>query len=151
MSSAEAQKEASINKAIVANAHSLIHKIKDGRSRDSRAAMQCCVSVLCGDTVAENKMQKAITETLTINRDRIRSGMKHQKRVLNDTLEGWTVVKREKRNDATPEEHLKLGSKFKGMVKTLNVRIIKSFAYSPQHKERISALVVHGRKRSSLT
>jgi len=33
------------------------------------AAMQCCVSLLCGDTVSENKMQKAFTETLKINQE----------------------------------------------------------------------------------
>ena len=66
----------------------------------------------CGDNVAKSKMQKAVAETLTINRERIRSGIKHRKRVLSDTSEGWTVVKRKRRNDATPEEHLKLACDF---------------------------------------
>ena len=72
----------------------------------------CSVSLLCGDNVAKSKMQKAVAETLTINRERIRSGIKHRKRVLSDTSEGWTVVKRKRRNDATPEEHLKLACDF---------------------------------------
>ena len=65
--SVEAKKEANVHSAIVADARNLIQTIKDGRSKDSRAAMQCCVSLLCGDTVLKNKMQKAVAETLTIN------------------------------------------------------------------------------------
>jgi len=113
VSSVEAQKEADVNSAIVADARNLIQTIKDGRSKDSRAAMQCCVSLLCGDTVSENKMQKAVAETLTINRERIRNGIKHRKRVLSaDTSDGWTAVKRKRREDATPEEHFKLACDF---------------------------------------
>ena len=98
VSSVEAKKEADVHSAIVADACNLIRTIKDGRSKDSRAAMQCCVSLLCGDNVSRNKMQKAVAETLTINRERIRSGIKHWKRVLSDTSEGWTVVKRKRCN-----------------------------------------------------
>ena len=114
VSSEEAKIEADVNSAIVADARNLIQTIKDGRSKDYRAAMQCCVSLLCGDTVSKNKMQKAVAETLTINRERIRSRIKHCKHVLSDTSEGWTVVKRKRRNDATPEEHLKLACDFLG-------------------------------------
>ena len=71
-----------------------------------------CVSLLCGDTVSKNKMQKAVAETLTINRERIQSRLKHRIRVLSDRSEGWTVVKRKRRNDATPKEHLKLACDF---------------------------------------
>ena len=56
VSSDEAEKEAKVNSAIVADARSLIQTLKDGRSKDSQAAMQCCVCLLCGDTVMENKM-----------------------------------------------------------------------------------------------
>ena len=94
------------------NARYLIQTIKDGRSKDTRAAMQCSVSLLCGATVSENKMQKAVAETLTINRERIRSGIKHRKRVLSDTSEGCTAVKRKRRNDATPVERLKFACDF---------------------------------------
>lgn len=31
---------------------------------------------------------------------------------MSDTSEGWTVVKRKRRNDATPEEHLKIACDF---------------------------------------
>ena len=41
VSSVEAKKEADVNSAIVADAHNLIQTIKDGRSKDSCAAMQC--------------------------------------------------------------------------------------------------------------
>ena len=112
VSSAEEQKRANINSVIVADARSLIQKIKDGRSKDSRAAMQCCASLLCGENVTENKMQKVVAETLSINRERIRSGIRHRKRVLIDKTEGWTAVKRKRRNDATPEEHLKIACDF---------------------------------------
>lgn len=54
VSSVEAQKEADVNSAIVADARNLIQTIKDGQSKDSCAAMQCCVSLLCGDTVSGN-------------------------------------------------------------------------------------------------
>ena len=56
VSSVETKKEADVNSAIVADARNLIQTIKDGRSKDSRAAMQCCVSLLCGNNVAKNKM-----------------------------------------------------------------------------------------------
>ena len=71
VSSVEAKKEADVNSAIVADTRNLIQTIKDGWSKDSRAAMQCCVSLPCGDNVAKSKMQKAVAETLTINRERI--------------------------------------------------------------------------------
>ena len=32
--------------------------------------------------------------------------------MLSDTSEGWTVVKRKRRNDATPKEHLKIACDF---------------------------------------
>ena len=67
VSSVEAKKEANVHTAIVADARNLIQTFIDGRSKDSRGAMQCCVSLLCGDTVSKNKMQKAVAETLTIN------------------------------------------------------------------------------------
>ena len=70
------------------NARYPIQMIKDG---------QCCVSLLCGATVSENKMQKVVAETLTINREQIRSGIKHC------TSEGCTAAKRKRHNDATPK------------------------------------------------
>ena len=38
--------------------------------------------------------------------------MQHRKRVLSDASAGWTDVKRKRRNDATPEEHMKIGCDF---------------------------------------
>ena len=64
VSSEEAKKEADVNSAIVADACNLIQTIKDGRSKDCRAAMQCCVSLLCGDTVSKNKVQKCCWRNL---------------------------------------------------------------------------------------
>lgn len=84
--SPEEQKQSEINQAIVKDARSLITSLKDGRSKDSRAAMQCCTSLLCGETVTEKKIQKHVAETLSINRERVRKSMQHRKRVLSDAL-----------------------------------------------------------------
>ena len=110
--SPEEQKQSEINQAIVKDARSLITSLKDGRSKDSRAAMQCCTSLLCGETVTEKKIQKHVAESLSINRERVRKSMQHRKRVLSDASTGWTDVKRKRRNDATPEEHMKIACDF---------------------------------------
>lgn len=110
--SPEEQKQSEINQAIVKDARSLITSLKDGRSKDSRAAMQCCTSLLCDETVTEKKIQKHVAETLSINRERVRKSMQHRKRVLSDASAGWTDVKRKRRNDATPEEHMKIAFDF---------------------------------------
>ena len=67
--SPEEQKQSEINQAIVKDARSLVTSLKDGRSKDSCAAMQCCTSLLCGKTVTEKKIQKHVAETLSINRE----------------------------------------------------------------------------------
>ena len=73
--------------------------------------MQCCLSLLCGETVTENKIQKHVAETLSINR-RVRKGMQHRKRVSSDASAGLTDMKRKRRNDATSEEHMKIACDF---------------------------------------
>ena len=88
--SPEEQKQSEINQAIVKDARSLITSLKDGRSKDSRAGMLCCTSLLCGETVTEKNIQKHVAETLSINRERVRKSMQHRKHVLSDASAAWT-------------------------------------------------------------
>ena len=110
--SPEQQKRAETDEVIVSDAGSLLTTLKGTCLKDSHATMQCTVSKLCRTTVTRKKLQKDVSETLDIDRNRIATGIKYHKRVLNDNSGGWTQVKWKRRKDATAEEHFQLACDF---------------------------------------
>ena len=90
------------------DAGSLIFEVKEGRTNDSRAAVQMGLSLLCGNTVNEKQLHAAVSRTLGINRRRISRSASHHVQVTNNKSVRWSLVSRKKRNDAISEEHIKL-------------------------------------------
>ena len=106
--SLEQRRKLELYDAVVKDAGSLISEVKEGRTNDSRAAVQMGLSLLCGNTVNEKRLQSAVSRTLGINRRRISRSASHRVQVTNDKSVGWSLVSRKKRNDAISEEHIKL-------------------------------------------
>ena len=90
------------------DAGSLISEVKEGRTNDSRAAVQMGISLLCRNMVNEKRLQSAVPRTLGINTHRISRSVSNQVQVTNDKSVSWSLVSQKKRNDAISEEHIKL-------------------------------------------
>ena len=112
VSSSEQRKKAEMHDAMLKDAGSLLSEVKQSRSNDSRAAVQMGLSLICGETVTENKLQTSVAKSLGINRQRIAMSAIHRAQVLCDKSMGWSLVKRRRRSDAISEEHSKLAYDF---------------------------------------
>ena len=112
VSSSEQRKKAEMHDAMLKGAGSLLSEVKQSRSNDSRAAVQMGLSLICGETVTDNKLQTSVAKSLGINRRRIAMSAIHRAQVLCDKSIGWSLVKRRRRSDAISEEHSKLAYDF---------------------------------------
>ena len=112
ISSLEQCKKAEMHDAMVKDVGSLLTEVKQGQSNDSRAAVQMGLSLICGDTVTESKLQTSVAKSLCINRRRIAMSAILQAQVLCDKSIGWSLVKWRRRSDTISEEHSKLACNF---------------------------------------
>ncbi len=106
VASSELSKKAKLHDAIVEDAHSVLSSLKEKRSD------QIGQSLLCGETVKNNNLHSTLSKTLSINRRHLGMCTSHRMKVLCDESIGWTSVKRQKRNDAFPDDHCKSACDF---------------------------------------
>ena len=52
--------------AMLKEAGSLLSEVKQSQSNDTRAAVQMGLSLICGETVTENKLQTSVAKRLDI-------------------------------------------------------------------------------------
>lgn len=97
--------------AILKDAEEAVSAVKHKRSNDARTAMSVGISILCGENIASQGLQKNIASQLGINRRRIAQRFQHR-RSATATLTPWTLIERKTRADATPEEVRRLAYDF---------------------------------------
>ena len=68
VSSSEQCKKAEMHDAMLKDAGSLLSEVKQSHSNDSRAAVQMGLSLICGETVTENKLQTSVAKSQLVGR-----------------------------------------------------------------------------------